>query len=184
MTRTIIAAICLGIVFVSCNASAHEPGTAGWRIGGSAMTSQFERDDGLIDDGKLGFKLFGQYKFNDWLGLEGAYYNSAEFSSSATSAGGNRFDLLYQGALGQFLVYVPVPWESLEFFLKGGYFAFNVDSTFDGANAGSGTDNGAVLGTGISIHVMEQMHFRTAFDWYDADGAELWSVELGLAYTF
>lgn len=184
MRTTITSALWLVLAIAAVNAHAHEGDDPGWRIGGSAVTSQFERDDGLIDDGQLGFKLFGQYKFNSWLGLEGAYYNSGEFSSSATSAGGSKFELLYQGALGQFLLYVPLPWEPVEFFLKGGYFAFNVDSTIDGSNAGKGTDNGAVVGTGISIHVAEQMHFRTAFDWYDSDGAELWSVELGLAYTF
>ena len=164
---------------------AHEPDNgAGWRIGGSAMVSTLNRDDNLLDDGQIGFKVFGQYKFNKWWGIEGSYYNSGEFQSDAISAGGSKVELLYQGFVGHGLFYVPLPWESLEWFVKGGYFAFNVDSKIDGANSGKGSDNGAVLGTGVSIHVTNAMHFRTSVDWYDADGADLWSVELGLAYLF
>lgn len=186
MTRTTIGAILIGIVFIAGSAYAHDADDAdsGWRIGGSAMTSELKRDDGLLDDGEIGFKLFGQYKFNSWLGLEGAYYNSGEFASSATSAGGSKVELLYQGGLGQVYGYIPMPWEGFELFVKGGYFAFNVDSKIDGSNSGKGSDNGAVVGTGFSIHVTPSMHFRTAFDWYDADGADLWSVELGLEYHF
>ncbi len=183
MTRTKLIAILLSLAMIACNAHA-DGREGGWRIGGSAVTSQLKRDDGLIDDSRLGFKIFGQYKFNQWFGLEGAYYNSAEFSSDATSAGGANFELLYEGFLGQALLYVPLPWESLEFFLKGGYFTFDVDSKIDGVNTGKGSDNGAVVGTGLSIHVIEKLHFRTSFDWYDSDGAELWTVELGLAYLF
>ena len=184
MTRTIVVSMCLAVAVFSHVASAHNPEGPGWRIGGSAVASSLKRDDGLLDESQIGFKFFGQYKFNNWLGLEGAYYNSGEFSSSATSAAGTKVELLYQGALGQFYVYVPLPAEQVEFFLKGGYFAFNVDSKIDGVNSGKGTDNGAVLGTGFSVHVTKAMHFRTAVDWYDSDGADLWSFAIGLEYHF
>lgn len=180
--KTITTSV-LALVLAIGAADAHEA-VAGWRIGGSAMVSSLKRDDGLVDDSEIGFKVFGQYKFNRWLGLEGAYYNSGELASSATSAFGSKVDLLYQGGIGHALLFIPLAWESTEFFLKAGYFAFNVDSTIDGLSGGNGTDNGAAVGAGLSIHLTEKMHFRTTADWYDAEGADLWSFELGLEYLF
>jgi len=184
MKTMITTAAWLAVLLTAGAAQAAEEENLGWRIGASAMVSTLDRSDGLIDDGTIGFKLFGQYKFTPWLGLEGAYYNSGEFASSAISADGAKVDLVYQGPIGKVLIYVPLPWESLEFFLNGGYYAFNVSSTIDDTNGGTGTDNGALFGGGLSIHVNDRMHFRSVIDWYDAQDADLWSVEVGLAYLF
>jgi opacity protein-like surface antigen len=183
MKRTTTLTTCLVVALIACNAGAHDA-PSGWLIGGSAVTAKLDREDNAIDDTSLGFKVFGQYKFNQWFGLEGSYYNSGDFESDATSAGGDRFELLYQGFALQGLGFVPLPLEGVEFFLKAGYHSFRVDSTLNGANTGDGSDSGVILGTGVSVHITEQMHFRTTVDWYDADLADMASIELGLEYRF
>jgi len=183
MKRMTIAVICSVIALIACDAGA-DPAPSGWLIGGSAVTAGLKRDDNVVDDTSIGFKLFGQYKFNSWFGLEGAYCRSGAFASNATSADGDNFELVYQGFMFQGIGYVPLPWEEVEFFLKGGYFTFNVDSTINSSNSGTGSDNGVAIGTGFTVHITESVHFRTSVDWYDADKSDLASIELGLEYRF
>jgi len=183
MNRTTILGICAVIAMIACDASADDS-PSGWLVGGSAVTGWLKRDDDTIDDTSMGFKFFGQYRFNSWLGLEGAYYNSGNFSSSATSAGGESFDLLYQGFTLEGVAYIPLRWEQVDLYVRGGYFTFRVDSTLNGSNSGNGSDTGAVLGAGFGVGITERLSFRTAFDWYDADKADLRTVELGLEYHF
>lgn len=183
MTRITTVAVCAVIAFLASDVFADEP-APGVLIGGSAVTAGLDRDDSTIDDSGIGFKLFGQYRLNSWLGLEGSYYNSGEFESNATSAGGNRFELLYEGFRIDAVGYIPLPWEQVEFFLRAGHFFFDVESKVNGSSTGTGGDNGVVLGTGIAVQVTDHLHFRTAVDWYDADLADLASIELGLEYRF
>ena len=81
MKLTVIAALFF-LFTVAANADNE---ASEWRVGGGLAYSDFERDDGLISDSSTGFKLFAQYRFNAWLGAEGAYYNSSEFLSSKTA---------------------------------------------------------------------------------------------------
>lgn len=155
-----------------------------WFVGASAVTSQFERDDGLVDDSTLGYRLFAQLGFNRWLAVEAAYFNTSDLSSSATSAGGSAVDLVYDGFTVQAVGYLPVPVEQLEWFVRGGFFNFDVDLTVDGEVGGRGSDTGAVIGTGVALRLTERIHTRAAFDWFDTDGADLWTLGLGLEYRF
>jgi hypothetical protein len=178
-----MATICLFGTVIAGNANAHDA-KAGWQIGASAVTSELNRDDKIVDGSSIGFKLHAQYKFNSWLGLEGAYYYSGDFSSDASSAGGDKVQLVYKGVIIQGIGYIPLPWDEVQLFVKGGYFDSRVDSTINGANAGTGSDDGSVFGTGLSIHVTESFHFRTEFDWFNTNKADLWTVGLGLEYHF
>jgi len=155
-----------------------------WLIGASGVTSQFERDDGLVDDSTLGYRLFAQVAFNRWLAVEGAYFNTGDLSSNATSAGGSDVDLVYDGFTIQGVGYLPMPVEPLEWFVRAGVFNFDVDSTIDGEVGGRGSDTGAVVGTGVSLGLTERLHGRAAFDWFDTSGASLWTIGIGLEYRF
>lgn len=183
MKRIIISVFWLNIAVFACTASAQDS-PIGLQIGASAMTTHLDRDDKLVDNSEIGFKLFMQYRFNSWLGLEGSLYNSGELSSNATSAGNNDVELVYKGYTMQGIGYIPLPIEQLEFFLKAGYYQFDVDLTIDGASNGNGDDSGAMIGTGLSLKITDQFHFRTEFDWYDASDASLWSAGLGAEYHF
>ncbi|MDP6449679.1 MAG: outer membrane beta-barrel protein [Lentisphaeria bacterium] len=183
MKQTIMAACCLALAVLTCTASADDTGI-GWHIGGSAVTAKLKRDDGLVNDTNVGYKLFAQYQFNSWFGLEGDFFNSGGISSNRLTANGAKVELVYKGFSLQGIAYIPVPWEDFEFFVKGGYFDFDVDSTIDGDDGGRGNDGGAKLGTGIAVRITESMNLRTEFDWFDTSGADFWTIGLGLEYRF
>jgi len=183
MKRIIMVAICLALAFIASDASAQDDTKAGWQIGASVVTGQLDRDDGLIDNNAFGFQLFTQYRFNNWFGIEGTYYNSNEFSTDAIKPG-KAVEVLYKGPQIQGIFYIPSPMEELDIFVKGGYFDFNVSSTIGGDNSGSGSDSGVVFGAGMALKFTERMSFRTALDWYDVADAKLWTFGLGLEYHF
>jgi len=183
MKRTTMVAICLALAFIASNASAQDDTKAGWQIGASVVTGLLKRDDDLIDNNAFGFRIFTQYRFNKWFGIEGSYYNSDDFSKDAIKPG-EPLDVLYRGPQIEGILYIPSPMEELDIFVKGGYFDFSVSSTIGGDNSSSGSDTGAVFGAGVALKITERMSFRTALDWYDVTDAELWTVDLGLEYHF
>ena len=183
MKQITMVAICLVFAAVAGNAYAHDD-EAGWRLGASAVTTKLKRDDDIVNNSSLGFKAFAQYKFGSWFGFEGAFYNSLDLNSDATSANGQEVELAYRGPIFQGIGYMPVPWEEMEFFIKAGYFDLDVELVQNGVNMPSGRDSGVVLGAGLSFHINDKLHFRTEFDWFDAQDAELWTVGLGLEYHF
>ena len=182
MKRTAIAAI---FFLVACIANADND-NAGWRIGGGLAYSEFDRSDGLIDDSSVGFKVFAQYRFNSWIGAEGAYYNSSDFSGDTTPlAGGGEADISYKGFSLSAIGYVPLPGDRVDLFLKAGYVDFsNVKLKLDGADVNTRTEDGLTLGLGTSVRATDVIGLRAEFDWYDANAADLWSFSLGVEYRF
>ena len=182
MKRTAIAAI---FFLMACVANADND-DAGWRIGGALAYSEFDRSDGLIDDSTTGFKLFAGYRFNSWLGAEGAYYNSADFSGDLTpGAGGGEADISYKGFSISGVGYIPLPGERVDLFVRAGYVDFtNVKLKIDGADVNTRTEDGLTLGLGTSLLVTDAIGIRLEFDWYDTNAADLWSFNLGAEYRF
>lgn len=182
MKRTAIAAL---FFLMACVAHADNE-AAGWRVGGGLAYGDFKRDDGLIDDSTMGYKLFAQYRFNSWIGAEGAYYDSGDFSGDTTfGAEGGEADIFYHGFSIDAIGYIPVPSDRVDLFLKAGYVAFtNVELTVDGNDAGSTDEDGLTYGLGISIRATDKVGIRVEFDWYDTNAAELWSINIGAEYRF
>jgi opacity protein-like surface antigen len=182
MKRIAIAAI---FFLIACVANADNE-AAGWRIGGALAYADFKRNDGLIDDSSVGFKIFAQYRFNSWLGAEGAYYNSSDFSGDTTpGAGGGEADTSYKGFSIDAIGYIPLPGDRFDLFLKAGYVDFtNVTLKIDGADVNTGTEDGLTLGFGASVRATDVIGIRVEFDWYDTNAADLWSMNLGAEYRF
>lgn len=182
MKRTAIAAI---FFLVTCVASADDE-LAGWRVGGALAYGDFERDDGSIGDSTAGFKLFAQYRFNAWLGAEGAYYNSSEFSDDLTpQQTGGEVETSYKGFSINAIGYVPLPGDRFDLFLKGGYVDFtNVKLKIDGADVSTRSEDGLTVGLGTSLQATDEIGVRLEFDWYDTTAADLWSINLGAEYRF
>ena len=182
MKRIAIAAI----LFLITGAAIAENDDAGWRIGGALAYSEFDSSDGLIDDSSVGFKLFAGYRFNAWLGAEGAYYNSSDFSGDATpGAGGGEVDKSYKGFSISGVGYMPLPGDRVDLFLKAGYVDFtNVKLKLDGVDVSTSTEDGLTLGIGASVLATDVIGLRAEFDWYDTNAADLWSFNLGAEYRF
>ncbi len=182
MKRTAIAAI----LFLTAGIATAQSDAAGWRIGAALAYGEFERTDGLIDDSSVGFKLFAQYRFNSWIGAEGAYYNSSDFSGDTTpGAVGGEADTSYKGWSLSGVGYIPLPGDRLDLFLKAGYVDFtNIKLKIDGVELNSRSEDGLTLGLGASILATDVIGIRAEFDWYDTNGADLWTFNLGAEYRF
>ena len=122
MKRLGIAAT-LGLIAFSAMAADDE---AVWNAGIAASFAEYDWDSGVIDDSSTGFKLFTGYRFNKWLGLEGAYHRFGDFEDDTTpgSPGGDA-EVELKGFSIAGLLYIPVPVEDLDPFLKAGYYRFD-----------------------------------------------------------
>ncbi|HJP39379.1 MAG TPA: porin family protein [Gammaproteobacteria bacterium] len=154
-----------------------------WLVGGSLSYSEYERDDGIVDDGGVGFKVHAQYRVNSWAGIEGAYYISPDFKGNA-STGNTESETSLEGLTLDAIVYLPSPVEEMEFFLKGGYFNFDVDLQESGSTLDSGSEDGLKLGLGAAIRTGDNIDVRAEFDWYDTSSVELRTISIGVAYHF
>ena len=173
------------ILFFACGANA-ENEYAEWRLGGSISYSDYERDDGTVSDGGIGIKISQQYRFNKWVGLEAAFYDSPEFKDDFTpDEPGGESETSYQGLTFHGIGYLPSPHEKIDFFLKGGYFYFfNVDLVVDGITVDDTTEDGLSLGAGAAFQATDKVGLRVEFDWYDVSGADLWTLGIGAEYRF
>lgn len=183
----------MAAIFLMVAFSAQGADDGGWRIGAHAAFSDFEGDPTFpVDDSTVGFKLTGQYKFTSWLGLEGAYFNSADFEEDldpGSSTG--EVELSLKGFSIAGVGYIPIPSEEIEIFVKLGYYDFDVDLTgSDLIGPGSdvtvslGHDDGLTAGAGAAISIAEDFAIRADFDWYDIENSDMWSVGLGVEYRF
>ena len=176
-------AIAVMLLMVACTANA-ETEASQWRVGGSLSYSEYERDDGEVDDSGIGFKVHGQYRLNSWAGIEGAYYISPDFKGNTTQTSGGETETSYKGITVDGIVYLPAPIEEMDIFLKGGYFNFDSELEGDSGIVGSGSEDGPKLGLGAGILTDNDIGIRVDFDWYDTSGAELWTIGIGAEYRF
>lgn len=161
------------------------PADEGWRIGGAVLFSEYSLDNSAIDDSSVGFKGYAQYRFGNFLGIEGAFFNSGEFKEDTTpAAAGGEATVTATGFSLDVVGYLPLTTETIQLFGKAGYFNLDQDLEIDGAPGSTRGADGMTVGIGTDIAVAEQLAIRLAGDWYDMDGADFWAVGLGLNYQF
>lgn len=175
------------ILLLAClalSAQAQDEQRSGWRIGLGAAFTEFETDDKLFDDSQVGFNLSAAYRFNNWLGLEGGYFNSTDFQArlpaGTTPASAS---IAYQGFYVAGLGYLPVS-DEIDLFAKVGFFDFNSQLTTDGGVDSSARTDGPLAGIGAILHVSDDFGIKAEFDYFDVDEADLWTVILGVEYMF
>lgn len=181
-----VTAIALGLVASSVPTmalAAEDP--IGWNAGLAAIFGQYKFDSNQLDDSTAGFKLFTGYRFNQWLGLEGAYHNFGSFESDLDVAnpGGNAAAEL-EGFSGSALIYAPLNNPDLEAYGKVGYYAFDQQVVVDDAVIASNTPGGLLLGAGARFFISEQFAMRAEADWFDISNGSLWSLNVGVEYLF
>jgi hypothetical protein len=189
MKRTAMLGL-LALVSLSAQADVDEPV---FRVGAAATFGNFQGKDVIepslgdkfIDDSAVGVKLYGQYQFNKWLGVEGAYHNSNKFedTSSSESLPGT-LELTFSGFSAQALLFIPIPAEGLSAYVKYGFYDFDDDLGVDGSSLSSSSETGAVYGGGAVIDIGDNLAIRADLDVFDANVGDLLSVNLGLQYSF
>lgn len=189
MKRTAV----LGLLVVMSWAAQAEQFDAGLRVGLAASFGQFKGDDvpapelpdRFIDDESVGFKLYSQYKFNDWFGIEGAYHYTNDFEDKSKSPDlPGKLKITFSGYSIQGLLYAPTSIEDFQAYLKAGWYDFDVDLDVNGLDGGSSSERGLVAGAGAIIRFSDKLGLRADFDWFDADVGDLYSVNIGVEYYF
>ena len=190
MKRTAIAGL-LALASVSAQAAQDLPGI---RAGVAGSFSHFEGDDvpdptldaKFIDDNAVGFKLFGQYRFNQWFGIEGAYHNISDFEDETPNDfPPNTLKLNFNGFSAQGVLYAPSFAEDFEAFAKAGYYDFSDELSVEHghhvelqrarawwpapvSNSGSAT--------ALSV--------RAEYEWFDAEVGDLQSRKSRFCMAF
>jgi opacity protein-like surface antigen len=160
-------------------------GDQGWHIGAAALFGEYSLDNNGVDDSSVGFKAYGGYRFNKYLGLEAAFINSGDFDEDTTPAeAGGDATVSATGFSLTALGYVPLPLDNIEVFGKVGFYNIDQDLELDGTDAGTRGADGITLGIGTDVAVAEQWAVRLEGDWYDLSGANFWTVGLGVSYQF
>lgn len=184
MKRTAMVAV-LGLLSWSAQAAHDVPG---WRVGAAASFSDFDWTDGdtdLIKDSTVGVKLWTQYQFNDWLGIEGAYHNTGDFEELSTDPNNpGNLELSFDGFSGALVGYIPVPSEEIKLYGKVGMYDFDDELSLNGTVTSNSSEDGLMAGAGAMIEIADNFGIRADFDWFDAEVGDLWSVNLGLEYFF
>ena len=189
MRRTALLGL-LALVSWSAHADLNVPG---WRAGVAASFANFRGSDvpdpelgnKFIDDNAVGAKVYGQYQFNDWFGIEAAYHNTGEFEDKSTSLTlPGKLKLSFSGFSAQGLLYVPSPSDEVQFYVKAGFYDFDDELELDGSNISSSSESGLVAGAGAVIEIAERLGIRADVDWFDAKVGDMYSVNLGIQYRF
>lgn len=189
MQRTALLGL-LALVSFSAQAGHQVPGL---RAGVAASFGEFQGADvpdaslgnKFIDDNAVGFKLYGQYQFNKWFGVEGAYHYSGDFEDKSKNLSlPGKLKLSFSGFSAQGLVFVPIPSDDVQVFVKAGFYDFDDELSLDGSSISSSTERGLVAGAGGSIEITEHVAIRADLDWFNAKAGDLLAVNLGLQYSF
>ena len=189
MKRTALAGL-LALATWSAQAAHDIPGV---RAGIEGSFSHFNGNDvpddtldsGFIDDNSIGFKLFGQYQFNKWFGIEGAYHNISDFEQQSPNDNPpEKLKLNFNGFSAQGVVYIPLLSDDIEGFIKAGYYDFDDELSLNSGTTSSSSESGLVAGAGVGFDISEHLGIRAEFEWFDANVGDLSSVGLGFVYYF
>lgn len=170
-----------------------DEGVSGWRAGVAASFGQFEGKDvaaeelgkDFIRDNSIGYRLYGQYRLNKWLGLEGAYHYSGNYEDRSTNpALPGKLELNFSGFSLQGLLYIPTAFEGFDAYVKAGIFDFDDELVVDGITNSNSSERGLAGGFGAVFHFSELIGFRVEYETYDADVGDLSAVNLGVEFSF
>ncbi|MCL4792712.1 MAG: outer membrane beta-barrel protein [Gammaproteobacteria bacterium] len=168
-----------------CSLSAQAgPADPGLLVGVSGMLTSYEIDGDVFDDEAVGGKLSVQYRINRYIGIEGSWLDSGNFSEDTNPAGpGGGVDVDLHGITIQAIGYLPMPSEDIQVYGKGGIYDFDQNLDTDSGSSSRGAD-GLTFGAGAQIAVSSKVSLRLEGDWFDLDGGDFWTVSLGVNWHF
>jgi len=181
LRRGLLLASTLGLALITTPAFAKDTGAyAGGSIGLTTIDICGELTGATAcDDEETGFKLFGGYKFNRNLAVEGGFVDFGEISaSSPTGSATVSSDALFATAVG----ILPVS-SKFSVFGKLGFFMWDLSATGTGGTiSDDGTD--LLIGLGLGFDVTERLTIRAEWEDYDGGGDGVTFLSAGLQYNF
>ncbi len=180
------------LTLVSWSAQA-DHSVPGWRAGAAATFGSFQGDDqpvpeldkDFIDDNAIGYKFFGQYQLNEWLGLEGAYHLSGTYEDrSSNELLPGKLELTFSGFSAQGLLYIPTTMEDFDAYVKAGLYDFDTELAVNGTTNSNSSERGLVAGAGFIFRLTETLGFRAEYEYFDAEVGDLSGVNLAVEFSF
>jgi outer membrane protein OmpA-like peptidoglycan-associated protein/opacity protein-like surface antigen len=177
-----LTAIILGLAATSALAADDK---TGWNAGIAASFADYSFDSNQLDDSSTGFKLFTGYRFNQLLGVEGAYHNFGDFDEDLDppNPGGDAKAQIDGFSLSAML-FAPLDSEEFEAYGKAGYYFFDQQVVVDDAVAASNSPDGLLLGAGVRLLISKEFAIRAEGDWFNISDGSLWALNVGFEYLF
>jgi opacity protein-like surface antigen len=171
----------LGLFALSAQAGPADPGLL---VGVSGMLTSYEIDGDVFDDEAAGAKLSVQYRINRYIGIEGSWLDSGNFSEDTDPANpGGDVDIDLHGLSIHAVGYLPMSSDDIQIYGKAGIYDFEQNLDTDSGSS-SRSASGITLGAGTQIAVASNVSLRLEGDWFDIDGGEFWTVSLGVNWHF
>jgi OOP family OmpA-OmpF porin len=152
---------------------------AGWYIGGAyGLTSIDAGSLGTvtIDDGDSGFKLYGGFQFNKFLGAEVGYVDFGSFPATAGSSGNLSATAFTLAAVGT----LPLG-ESFALYGKAGLWMWEQDSSIATTANADGSD--LFIGVGARFNLNKNWGLTLDVEQYDSDNS-VTMTSFGVRYKF
>ncbi len=182
--NSLLTAFVLGLVFAAQPALAKD---MGGYLGASVGLTSYDLCDDLFavgatscDDDDMGLKIFGGYKFNPNVSIEGGFVDFGELTASGPggTATGDA-DALFVAGIGA----IPIG-SSASVFGKLGLFFWDASVSATGSPTLSDDGNDIFLGVGMSFDLTSQFAIRGEWERYDLDGDDVDMLSVGVQYMF
>lgn len=157
---------------------------SGWQLGLGVLFADYSIQGGGIDDNSVGAKVSGQYRVNQYFGVEAAWLSTGDFKTTAQSDNtGTNAKISLKGYQLDFVGYLPWSPENMDIYGKVGMF--DLDQNLDYEVDSQRSADGVTAGVGFGLGITDRVKVRLDGDWYDfADDADFWTVSLGAYYLF
>ena len=176
-----LLAVLLPASLLAFSAPAAAQADAGWYVGAAyGMTSVDVDTSALpgvsIDDSDSGFKIYGGFQFNKYLGAEVGYVDFGKFPVTAGSTGELSVSAVTVAAVGT----LPLN-ENFALFGKAGLWSWSSDSSLPGTTGTDGND--VFIGAGLRYNFNRNWGLTLEVERYDSDDS-ITMTSLGLRYKF
>lgn len=161
-------------------------------VGGSVGTTRYDVCDQLFaagatycDDQDTGFKIFGGYKFNRYLAVEGGYVDFGKMYAYSTGPGVTT-DVLVNAYYFSGIAAIPLMGRASLFGKVGGEFWEGEISGATPTGSPKATDSGTGLmyGAGASFQLSDNVALRGEWERYDIDSNDVDMISVGIEFMF
>ena len=169
----LLLAMGASVIFVA--AVSASKARADWYVG-AAVSQAYVNESGL-DENDTGGKIFGGYRFNDYIAAEAEFYDFGDQSDSVNSFSVNGGGVALVGS-------VPLT-DSFKVFAKGGVHSWSLDVSGPIAAQFSDTsDTDPYYGVGADYAINDRWAIRGEYTRYEVDNFDVDVASVGVVLSF